>query len=267
MTAVGQDVMTGHTLARGTHTHLSQGRSAMEWVSYLAGEPHSNEPDRVSPVLRAFCRTLNDAMEDEPRQRLLPYLERTTGTADDGLDEMRSWMALDWLIRVYAPTWLDAGGLPHSATRLTTLSPVIGMPDLKIAIVALGRTRRDSRAAWAAALGTARAVAWVPQAAGRGAALEVAWSSTGRPAWAAALIGVRKLACDRATAVSDEIAGDAAAILIRRARTDGHRAAAWPAAQATLGPTIRELQQSALGLLDRMLPGNELPASLVAQRG
>ena len=239
----------------------------MEWVSYLAGEPHSNEPDRVSPVLRAFCRTLNDAMEDEPRQRLLPYLERTIGTADDGLDETRSWMALDWLIRVYAPTWLDAAGLPHSATRLTTLSPVIGMPDLKIAIVALGRTRRESRAAWAAALGAAGAVAWVPQAAGRGAALEVAWSSTGRPAWAAALIGVRKLACDRATAISDEIAGDAAAILIRRARTDGRRGAAGAAAKAALGPTIHELQQSALGLLDRMLPGRELPASLVPQPG
>jgi hypothetical protein len=267
MIAVGQGEMTGHALARGTHTHPSQGRSAMEWVNYLAGEPHSNEPDRVSPVLRAFCRTLNDAMEDESRQRLLPYLERTIGTADDGLDETRSWMALDWLIRVYAPTWLHAAGLPHSATRLTTLSPVIGMPDLKIAIVALGRTRRESRAAWAAALGAAGAVAWVPQAAGRGAALEVAWSSTGRPAWAAALIGVRKLACDRATAISDEIAGDAAAILIRRARTDGRRGAAGAAAKAALGPTIQELQQSALGLLDRMLPGRELPASLVSQPG
>ena len=255
MTAAVQGELTGHTLARGKHTHPSQGRSAMEWVSYLAGEPHSNEPDCVSPVLRAFCRTLNDAMEDESRQRLLPYLERTIGTAADGLDETRSWMALDWLIRVYAPTWLDAAGLPHAATRLTTLSPVIGMPELKIAIVALGRTRRDSRAAWAAALGAARAVAWVPQAAGRGAALEVAWSSTGRPAWAAALIGVRKLACDRATAISDEIAGDAAAILIRRARTDTRGAAPRAAAPAALRPTIHELQQSALGLLDRMLPG------------
>jgi len=173
----------------------------MEWVSYLAGERHSNEPYRVSPVLRAFRRTLNEAMEDEPHQRLLPYLERT--------------------IR--------------------------------------------SRAAWAASLGAARAVAWMPQAAGRGAALEVAWSSTGRPAWAAALIGVRKLACDRATAISDEIAGDAAAILIRRARTDTRRAAAGATAEAALRPTIHELQQSALGLLDRMLPSRQLPASLVPQ--
>ena len=265
MTAVGQAEMTGYALARGTHTDPTQGRSAMEWVSYLAGEPHSNKPDCVSPVLRAFCRTLNDALDDEPRQRMLPYLDRTIGTTADGLDETRSWIALDWLIRVYAPTWLDAAGLPHSANRLTTLSPVIGMPDLKLAIVALGRTRRDSRAAWAAELGAARAVAWVPQAAGRGAAREIAWSSTGRPAWAAALIGVRKLACDRATAISDEIAGDAAAILIRRARTNDRRSGARAAAQTALAPAIEELQQSALGLLDRMLPDSQLPASVVAQ--
>jgi hypothetical protein len=53
MTAVGQGEMTGHTLARGTHSHPSRGRSTMEWVSYLAGERHSNEPYRVSPVLLA----------------------------------------------------------------------------------------------------------------------------------------------------------------------------------------------------------------------
>jgi len=85
MTAVGRAEMTPHTLARGTRTHRSQGPSAMERVSYLAGTPHSNESDRVSPVSRAFCRTLNDAMENESRQRLVPYLERTIGTADDGL--------------------------------------------------------------------------------------------------------------------------------------------------------------------------------------
>jgi hypothetical protein len=226
----------------------------MEWVSYLAGEPHSNQPVCVSPVLCAFCTTLNDAMEDAPRQRMLPYLDRTIGTADDGLDETRSWMALDWLIRAYAATWLDAAGLPQSANKLTALSPIIGMPDLKIAIGVLGATRRDSRAAWAAALGAARVVAWVPEAAGRGAAREIAWSSAGRPAWAAALVGVRKLACDRATAICDEIAADAAAILTRRARTYGRRASVGTAAHTPLVHTVGELQQSALELLDRMLP-------------
>ena len=78
---------TDYALAYGTHATPEDGRCAMEWVSYLAGEAHSDEPACVSPVLRAFCTTLNDSLEDVPRQRLRPYLARTIGTATDGLDE------------------------------------------------------------------------------------------------------------------------------------------------------------------------------------
>ena len=53
-----------YTLAYGTHATAAEGRCAMEWVSYLAGEPHSDEPACVSPVLRAFCTTLNDSLEE-----------------------------------------------------------------------------------------------------------------------------------------------------------------------------------------------------------
>ena len=79
-----------YRLAYGTHASPQDGRCAMEWVSHLAGEPHSDEPRCVSPVLRAFCITFNDSLEDEPRQGLRPYLARTIGTADDGLDGARS---------------------------------------------------------------------------------------------------------------------------------------------------------------------------------
>ena len=74
-----------YRLGYGTHATPEDGRCAMEWVSYLAGEPHSDHPACVSPVLRAFCMTLNDSLEDTPRQRLRPYLARTIGTSDDGL--------------------------------------------------------------------------------------------------------------------------------------------------------------------------------------
>ena len=72
---------TDYTLAYGTHANPEDGRCAMEWVSHLAGEPHSDQPKCVSPVLRAICIALNDALDDEPRQRLRPYLARTIGTA------------------------------------------------------------------------------------------------------------------------------------------------------------------------------------------
>ena len=79
-----------YTLAYGTHASPNDGRCAMEWVSYLAGEPHSDQPVCVSPVLRSMCIALNDGLDQEPRQRLRPYLTRTIGTANDGLDAARA---------------------------------------------------------------------------------------------------------------------------------------------------------------------------------
>jgi hypothetical protein len=55
-----------YTFAHGTHATPDEGRCAMEWVSYLAGEPHSDEPVCVSPVLRAFCTTLNSQCRRSP---------------------------------------------------------------------------------------------------------------------------------------------------------------------------------------------------------
>jgi hypothetical protein len=235
----------------------------MEWVSYLAGEPHSDQPATVSPVLRAFCMTLNDSLEDEPRQRLRPYLARTIGTSDDELDEVRSWMALDWLIRTYAPSWLGAARLAELAQRLASLLPIVDPASLQTALVALGAVRRDARAAWSATLGPARAAAWAPWAAGRAAAREAAWASAGAAAWAAARLAVGDIAGDRARAIAREIAGDAAAKVAREARADVGRAAARAAARAALAPTVQELQRSAFELLDRLLPTVPLAAPVV----
>jgi hypothetical protein len=250
-----------YTLSYGTHATPDDGRCAMEWVSYLAGELHTDHPACVSPVLRAICTTLNDMLDDDPRQRLRPYLTRTIGTADDGLDETRSWMALDWLIRTYTPTWLDAAQMRASARTLEGLPEVMGVEALQLALTALGAARRESRAAWCDALGPARAAAWTPWAAGRAAAREAAWSCAGAAAWAAARLGIGDMAGDRARATAREIAGDAAAVLAREARAGTGRAAAREAARLALAPIIEELQASAFGLLDRMLPTEPLPAA------
>jgi hypothetical protein len=251
---LGGTMSTDYMLAYGTHATPDDGRCAMEWVSYLAGEPHGDQPACVSPVLRAFCTTLNDNLEDGPRQRLRPYLVRTIGTADDGLDEARSWMAMDWLVRTYAPRWLTVAGLGESAELLEGLPAIVDVPELEFALVALALARRDTRAAWSAALGVARPAAWTPWAAGRAAAREAAWASAGAPAWAAARLEVGDIAGDRARAAAREIAGDAAARLARTARARAERAAARDAARAALAPTLEGLQRSAFALLDRMLP-------------
>jgi hypothetical protein len=245
---------TNYKLAYGTHATPDEGRCAMEWVSYLAGEPHGDQPACVSPVLRAFCTTLNDSLEEDPRQRLRPYLARTIGTADDRLDEERSWMAMDWLIRTYVPAWLGLANLNEAAGRVAALVPITSASDLQPALTALGLARRETRAAWSGALGAARAAVWAPWAAGRAAAREAAWGSAGAAAWAAARVAVGDIAGDRARAAAREIAGDAAATVARGARAGTGRAAARDAARAALAPTLEELRLSAFGLLDRMLP-------------
>src|ERR1700760_3583734 len=116
--------MSDYTLAYGTHASPQDGRCAMEWVSYLAGEPHSDQPTCVSPVLRAMCIALNDGLDNEPRQRLRPFLARTIGTPTDGRATTGGWRAMDWLTRVYTPAWLSLAGLAEPAGRLEAAAAV-----------------------------------------------------------------------------------------------------------------------------------------------
>jgi len=226
----------------------------MEWVSYLAGEPHGDQPVCVSPVVRAFCIALNDALDDTTRQRLRPYLARTLGTADDGLDEQRAWSGMDWLIRVYTPAWLSLAGLEDVAQRLRALAAVRGSDGLAGALEPLDLARRDARAAWTAALGAVRMVAGLPWLAGRTAAREAAWGAGAAAAWAAARAGVGDIAGDRARAWARAAGGDAAAAAARSGRGAGTRVTAVDGAQAVLAPTAAALRESAFALLDRMLP-------------
>ena len=65
-----------------------------------------------------------------------------------------------------------------------------------------------------------------------------------------------------------DAAGDAAAIAVRNAGPDGlSRSAARALAQETLAPTLGELADSAIALLDRMLPTETLaiPAATAAE--
>jgi hypothetical protein len=245
----GGTMSNDYTLAYGTHARPEDGRCAMEWVSHIAGEPHGDSPACVSPVLRAFCVALNDALEDAPRQRLRPYLTRTIGTVDDGLDERRAWMAMDWLIRTYTPTWLSAAELDDMADRLRSLPEVSTSGDLRDALQVLRIARQRSREQWGSP------TAWLtPRGAARIAAREAAWSSAGAAAWAAARAGVGDITGDQARAAARAAAGDAAAAISRAARASAGRAAASQSARESLAPTQADVQASLFALLDRMLP-------------
>jgi hypothetical protein len=248
-----------YTLAYGTHASPQDGRCAMEWVSYLAGEPHSDQPTCVSPVLRAMCIALNDGLDQDVRQHLRPYLTRTIGTAEDGLDTWRGWMAMDWLARAYTPAWLHLAGLSDRAHRLESAAPVNDAQSLALALELLQDARRESRAARARAFGSPLPTGWAAAVAAGVAGREAAWACAGAAAWAAARIGIGDIAGDRARAAARAAAGDAAAVAVRHSRTSACHAGARAAAHAALEPTLQRLAESALGLLDRMLPTEVLP--------
>jgi len=246
-----QSVDTDYRLSAGRHATPDEGRCAMEWVSYLAGESHSDEPSCVSPVLRAFCISFNDDLDDETRQRLRPYLARTIGTAQDGRDADRAWLAMDWLVRVHTPVWLELAGMRARADRLRGLAPIDGHDELVLAHDELLLARADARAAWSAGRSVAWTIAW---SAGRLTAREIGWASAAAAAWASARIGVGDILGVRVRAAARATAGDAAGAYVRGTCGRVTRSAAREASRVALAPTVLELQRGGFALLDRMLP-------------
>jgi len=159
-------------LSVGSHQGLQEGACLLEAASYIAREPWTDHPACVSPVLGAYGRALNDALPDDRRQELKPYIPRLIGTANDGQDEARSYIALDWLIRTYTPAFLDLAGLTAEAQQLRSLRRIVDMVAVKAAGPVVRSAREKAAAAWVAAGDAARDAAG---AAAGGAARDAAW--------------------------------------------------------------------------------------------
>ena len=77
-------------LESGSHKEGSGSMCAMEMVAYMERLPHSDAPECTCPVLASYVRTLNDNMNDEQRQKLLPILPMLVGTVNDDLVVQRA---------------------------------------------------------------------------------------------------------------------------------------------------------------------------------
>jgi len=167
----------GITLGSGAHSSPSEGMCAVEAAAYIAGEPWSDHPQCVSPVIAAFMRSWNDALPAADRTRLLlPLIPDTIGTRTTYADEEpRAWMATDWLVRVQTPAWLRLAGLTDHAHVLESCAR------LGDAVTAR-KEQPNIDAARAAAWAAARAAAG---AAARDAAGAAAWAAARAAAWAA----------------------------------------------------------------------------------
>lgn len=67
-------------LSRGTHKSPEEGACVLELASMLGGEPFSDHPNSVCPVIGSFLRDYNDSVSDERRQDLYRYAAAVVGT-------------------------------------------------------------------------------------------------------------------------------------------------------------------------------------------
>jgi hypothetical protein len=261
---IDAEKLTGITLKKGGHASPEAGMCLMEAVAYVRGIGHTDHPACVAPLLGEMGRTLNDILPDALRQQLVPLIPDLPGTADDGHDEERSYMALDWLIRVYLPTWLELSpACREDAAKVRELGRIIDMASAERAGPVVEQARKTAHAraaraawdaAWDAAGDVARVAAWDAGDVARAAA-RAAWVA----AWAAG-----DVAWDAADAARD-VAGDVAWDVARAAARDVAGDVAWDvaraAARAALRPTVEALQLSAIELYGRMTRvGHEVSA-------
>ena len=235
------------SLKQGAHSPDST-FCVMEAVAFVAGEPWSDHPQCVSPVIAAFLRSWNDALPDDAaRDRLLkPMIPKLVGTNRPELEERRACMLMDWTIRVHTSAWLRLAKLNAQADILENLPKITKFENINPIRPALEAVRKDANAAgaaaWAAAGDAARDAAWA-------AARAAAWDA----AWAAARAAARDAAWDAARAAAWAAARAAAGAAAWAAARDAARAAAGAAARDALKPTVDKLQSSAVELVERMI--------------
>ena len=67
-------------LGKGKHPTPEDGACVMELASMLAGEPFTDHPASVCPVIGSFLRSYNDTIDERRRQALYEYASRVVGS-------------------------------------------------------------------------------------------------------------------------------------------------------------------------------------------
>jgi hypothetical protein len=84
-------------LSQGKHRDPDHGACVMELASMLAGEPFSDRPRCVDPVIAGFLRTYNDGIDDRRRQDLYPLASEVVGTRTvSSVQAERARLCLQW---------------------------------------------------------------------------------------------------------------------------------------------------------------------------
>jgi hypothetical protein len=117
-------------LSQGKHRDPDHGACVMELASMLAGEPFTDRPRCVDPVVAGFLRTYNDGIDDQRRQDLIPLAADVVGTRTGaGVQAERARMCLSW-------AHAHHGELRRGPRRLLRLRPLV--PDGRLGDDAAG---------------------------------------------------------------------------------------------------------------------------------
>jgi hypothetical protein len=93
-------------LSKGRHAAPDDGACVMELASMLAGEPFSDHPASVCPVIGSFLRAYNDSIDDERRQDLYAYAAHIVGTrAPISVQRERADRLAKWAVEMQGRHW------------------------------------------------------------------------------------------------------------------------------------------------------------------
>jgi hypothetical protein len=183
------------TLKSGKHEEPTKKPTAttlnaclLEAAAYLAGEPWTDHPACVCPVLAAFGRRLNDAIPDDAtRTRLLaplvPLLVGTRSTIQT--ERARAYVAADFACREVAPLAFEARGRNDLAAQLRALPPIADKKSADAAYAAAADADANDAAYAAYAATAADAAAYAAAAAANADADADAYAAAGYAAAAA----------------------------------------------------------------------------------
>lgn len=93
----------------------------MELASMLAGEPFSDHPAAVCPVIGSFLRAYNDSIDDRRRQDLYAYAARVVGSRNSiSVQRDRAERLADWAFEMQRRQWTSRY-LPLARLRMASL--------------------------------------------------------------------------------------------------------------------------------------------------
>lgn len=93
-------------LSKGKHSSPDSGACVMELASMLAGEPFTDHPHAVCPVVGSFLRAYNDAVDDDRRQDLYAYASRAVGSRGSAaVERARADRLTEWAASIEPRRW------------------------------------------------------------------------------------------------------------------------------------------------------------------